>query len=85
MKKKQYIKNKEIYDLLQAYRHEPIDNQDKVVKRFDAIIRHFNNEIKSELKEQLQKTIEYLSHDMNFKDEKQRKEAVKMYIDDLID
>uniref|UniRef100_A0A6M3JN53 Uncharacterized protein n=1 Tax=viral metagenome TaxID=1070528 RepID=A0A6M3JN53_9ZZZZ len=36
------------------------------------------------LKTEQKKIIEYLSHDMNFKNEKQRKEAIKMYIENLL-
>ena len=36
--------------------------------------------IKSIIDETIEKTVEFLSHDMNFKDEKQRKESVKMYL-----
>jgi len=34
--------------------------------------------------EQAKKLIEFISYDMDFKNEKQRKEAVKMYIESLI-
>lgn len=39
--------------------------------------------VKSMTKEIVETVIEYLSYDMNFKDEEQRKEAVKMYIENF--
>ncbi len=39
--------------------------------------------VKSMVDEVVESVIEFLSHDMEFNDEEQRKVAVKMYIDEL--
>ena len=39
--------------------------------------------VKEMVKEVVACVVEYLSHDMKFKDEEQRKSAVKMYLDDF--
>lgn len=70
------MKQKTLKDILKKFRELPS------VKYLDKRIRKEIEEfLTTEITELLKQVVEIISYDMDFKDEKQRKAAVKMYLE----
>ena len=62
---------------------DKVETKKGTIDGFFAIGSFLDDWIDRASKETVAKVVEFLSHDMDFKDEAQRKAAVKMYIDEF--